>query len=555
MPSKSNLLAKSLVLIMIIALTVGPLAMGSTSTQTSSSQISTVQLTSTTEYTNYVHTYINTTLGNYTYVEKPLFPVLIKNNQIPIGENWTIICPLQQGHSYHIYCYGQWIDTSSQAKTDYNIYVYDPNGTLESSHLESAGLPPHLGTNLNDAFFTPSQSGNYSFVISNSPFGSESAQEATFMIIENLQCNQWYSTFIQGTNSQDLAQFYTCWAYEFATNASSIEVCVKVPATLAVYETRLYLMSNGTASTLNSYPLPWEPGLYGNLSGSVGGYNFESDGYRGVAYASDEQMGQTMFLRYTAPKGGNTNLYHLVFIGDEGQGNVTFIIKTTFANETLTPITVPTRVYPNTPANITYALKNNSIDSAQLSYTVDNWTYSNTINMAINNQTCSAMIPGQSAGSLVQYRIQALDTQANNVAASGNYTVKEPLKINITAAKDVVRFGQNITINGVITPALSNFTVSVQFAGGGINNTKTVKCKVSSGGTFVATFKPDTSGLWVVTASSPATQNTYSGYSQGLTVTVTPLPLYVRYSLYILIGFVALMAVCVVIYILRGRQG
>ena len=248
------------------------MASAATGTQ-STTQSSTVQLTTTSEYTKFVHNFVSAQ-GNCTYVEKPIFPVLINDNQIPIGENWTIICPLQQGHNYHIYCYGQWIDTTSQAETDYNIYVYDPNGTLVSSHLESAGLPPHLGTTLNDAFFTPTVSGNYSFVISNSAFGSESAQEATFMIIESLQCNTWYSTFIQGTDSNDLAQFYTCWAYEFATNASNIEVCVKVPDSLAVYETRLYLMSSSSSSTLNSYPLPWEPGLYGNLSGSVGGYNF-----------------------------------------------------------------------------------------------------------------------------------------------------------------------------------------------------------------------------------------------------------------------------------------
>lgn len=547
MPPKNSRSATIISLIIAVALIISPLVVAATST----SQTLTVQLTQTSQYLSYVHNFVGP-LGNCTYVEKPMFPVLINNNQIPIGENWTIICPLQAGHNYHIYCYGAWIDTSSQAETDYDTYVYDPNGTLVSSHLESAGLPPHLGTNVNDAFFTPTMSGNYTFVISNSPFGSEGAQEATFMIIESLQCNTWYNTFIQGTNADDSPQFYTCWAYDFATNASQIEVCVQVPDTLAVYEARLYLMSNSSASTLNSYPLPWEPGLYGNLSGSVGGYNFESDGYRGVAFGSDEQMGQTIFLNYSAPAGGENNLYHLVFIGDEGSGNVSFIIKTAFTNETLAPVVVPNEVYPGVPANVTYALNSTSLDNAQLLYTTDNWVDSNTIAMSIDNQTCSAEIPGQPAGSLVKYQIQALDAQANKAYASGSYEVKEPLTVNITAVKDKIRFGENITIVGVLNPPLTNSTVCVEFTS--FNGTKMVNCTVSSSGTFVANFKPASSGIYSVTASVAETSKTFGGYSQQLMVTVMPPPLYVRYSLYIIIGFVALMAIGGVSYFLSSRR-
>ena len=106
-----------------------------------------IQLTTTSEYTTYVHNYVNSPQGNYTYVEKPIFPVLINSSQIPIGGNWTIICPLQANHNYHIYCYGAWINTSSAAKTDYDFYVYDPQGNLESTHTESAGLPATLRYN------------------------------------------------------------------------------------------------------------------------------------------------------------------------------------------------------------------------------------------------------------------------------------------------------------------------------------------------------------------------------------------------------------------------
>jgi hypothetical protein len=539
---------KNLSLIIFVALILTPIALASTS----STQTKTVQLTTTQEYTNYVHTYINSTQGNYTYVEKPMFPVLINDSQIPIGENWTIVCPLTAGHSYHVYCFGQWIDTSSQAQTDYNIFVYDPKGNLVSLHLESAGLPPHLGSTLNDVFFTPTESGKYSFVIDNSAFGSEGSQEATFMIIENLQTDTWYNTFIQGTNGNDLAQFDTCWAYEFATNASAIEVCVKVPQTLAIYETRLYLMSDSSSSSLNSYPLPWEAGLYGNLTGSVGGYNFESDGYRGVAYTSDEQMGQTLFLNYTSKSSG-TNLYHLVFIGDVGAGNVSFIIKTTFLKENLTPLTVPSRVYPSSPAQIAYTLNNTDLDSAQLSYTVDNWTSTNNLNMEVNNQTCNAQIPGQAAGSLVQYSIQARDAQMNSVVAAGEYTVRENASLGIALVKEKIVLGKNVTVSGTLTPCFNGSVVYVQFATA--NAVKNVNCTVSADGKFIVSWKPTAAGQWAVTASSRETQLAFAGYSQELTLTVMPPPLYQKYSMFIIIGFVALMAVGGVAYFLSSRRG
>ena len=65
-----------------------------------------------------------------------------------------------------------------------------------------------------------------------------------------------------------------------------------------MYEARLYAMSNPQSLVINNAPLPWEPGLYGERSGNVGGYNLNSEGYRGVAYASCEYKGQDMSLSY-----------------------------------------------------------------------------------------------------------------------------------------------------------------------------------------------------------------------------------------------------------------
>ena len=256
-----------------------------------------LQLTATAEYNNYVHTYINSSNGNYTVLDKPMFPVMINSSQIQIGANWTIMCPLQEGHDYHVYCYGAWVNTSSAAKTDYDIYVYNPQGTLESSHTAAAGFPEHLGTTTDDSLFTPQQTGNYSFVIINDPRESQGAQQLTFMVLEALTCNEWHTAHIDGTDGNNKPDFDTCWAYEFVTNASQIDIYINVPDTLDMYEARLYPMSDSSSLSINDYPLPWEPGLYGNISATtkVGGYNFENNGYRGVATLAASIWGNRCF--------------------------------------------------------------------------------------------------------------------------------------------------------------------------------------------------------------------------------------------------------------------
>jgi hypothetical protein len=510
-----------------------------------------LQLTTTAEYNNYVHNVSGAT-GNYTYVEKPMFPVLVNNNTIPIGQNWTIVCPLEAGHNYHVYCYGTWVNTTAAAKTDYDIYVFNPQGDLESSHTEAAGFPEHLGTTVNDALFTPKYSGNYSFVIKNDPRESEGAQQATFMIMENLACDQWYNLYIEGANNNNSPSFHTSWAYEFVTNESKVQLYVKVPETLDMYEARLYLMNDANSLRINSFPLPWEPGLYGNLSGRLGGYNFETEAYRGVAYASCEYRGQSMFLNYTSTNAG-ANLYHLVFIGEEGSGNIEFMLKSQFANISLIPLIAPTRAYPDNPADISYMTKNASLEKAQLFYTTNNnWTSESTVNMIISNQTCNATIPGQEAGTLVQYRINATDVLKNNMTARGNYTVKTQPTLNITAVKDTIQLGNNITITGLLTPNSNDSLIEVQIAS--FNSTQTEEVPVLNNGTFVASLKPRSSGLWAVSATSKETNSSYRCDSEELAITVTEPPIYVRYSFVIIAGIVAASAISGAVYFFKFRK-
>lgn len=511
-----------------------------------------LQLTTTYDYTTNVHTFVNSSQGNITYVDKPFFPVMINNSQIQIGQNWTIVVPLEANHNYHVYCYGAWVNTSSAAKTDYDIYVYDPKGNLESYHTEAAGFPEHLGTTTDDPFFAPKLSGNYSFVIKNDLRESEGSQQATFMVIENIKTDIWNTAFIQGKNSNGYPSFHTSWAYELMSNPSYVELYVKVPNTLDMYEARLYLMNDAKSLSINSYPLPWEPGLYANVSSQIGGYNFESEGSRGVAYASCEYAGQPMFLNYSTSN-KFTNLYHLVFIGEEGSGEIQFMLKTQFVNESIIPVVAPKTVVAGNETEISYSSISNSLDHATCFYTVNNWTTQNSIIMSVANHTCNAMIPSQPAGTIVQYKIEAIDSLRNILNASENYTVKTQANLDVSLTADKIRLGENVSVTGVLSPSTNTSVVNLQVFGLEFN--QTLSYTVNPNGTFQANFKPPKSGNYSIVATSPETPVCFGVDSQELCFSVAEPPLYIKYSIEI-IGILVALSVCGTLYYflkLRGR--
>jgi hypothetical protein len=500
-----------------------------------------------TEYQRYVHT---DWLGNCTYVEKPMFPVYLNESQVPIGKSWTVICPLQANHSYHVYCYGAWVHTGDAPKTDYDIYVYNPQGELESTHTEAAGLPEHLGTTVDDPFFVPASSGNYTFVIVNDARESNGAEQATFMIIENVECDRWYTHAVSGKIA-DTPAFNTSWAYEFVTDSPRIELWVRVPDTLDMYEARLYLMSNAESFTVNNVSLPWEPGLYGNKS-DVGGYNLESEEYRGVAYASCEFNGQDMFLNYTQPFAGK-NVYHLVLMGEVGEGSIEFLVKTTFGG-VLSPLTFPQRVTPSDETAIAYVTNTTELENATLRYTVDSWKSFSKVEMAVSNMTCNATIPRQEAGSYVEYSVQATDTIKNQLAATGNFTVKHPSSITaFNATRMTVTLGENITVTGTLSAEAAGAPVTVTFMS--VNATETVKCTALGNGTFTASFQPEATGDWLVQAAFAGNSSVYECESAVVMVTVEEPSFLVTYGLFIGGGIGGgLAAVGAVVYIKKYRE-
>jgi len=455
-------------------------------------------------------------LGNWTYVSKPVFPVKINASQIPIGANWTYVYTLNQNSTYHVYCYGEWIDYDpASAKTDYDIFVYDPFGELESYHTEAAGLPEHLGTTVDQPFFTPKHTGNYSFLIRNDARESQGEKEATFMSIEHIECNKWYQRYMDGKVNEKPVE-NTSWAYEFNTTSKHVEVWIEVPDTLDMYEARLYIMANptkGTGSLLNDMPLAWEPGLYGDLSGLYGGYNLDSRGFRHTdATASCEFLGEDMLINYTVPYEGNL-LYHLVLIAEHGNGNLNFMVKTDFEAPELSVKDAPEAVYSNNETTITvYVEEHSGLDEVLLNYTSDDWATSTALEMtASQNQTYVGTIPGQPAGATVKYRILVSDEAGNKAEVQDSYVVKNPTNLTCSLSKSVIQYGENITVTGSISHG--GATLTLNYTCDDVVVPKLLF--TNSSGFFTDAYFPNKTGSWAVIVSWAGNETCFdasSGY-------------------------------------------
>jgi len=507
------------------------------------------------EYKSYVHNFIGDSMrGNWTFIEKPMFPVYFNKSQIPVGSNWTVVCPLIANHSYHIYFYGEWIDYGLNPSTDYDIYAYNPLGELEGYHTESAGLPEHLGTTVKEPFFTPKHSGNYSFVIRNDPRESNASEPATLMIIENVECNKWHKAYIEGKNGS-FPTFSTAWAFEFYTESPRIEVWIKVPESLDMYEARLYLMAcpeAGKGEMLNDVPLAWEPGLYGEVSGFYGGYNLESKEFRGVAYASCEFYGQDMLINYTSPVEGKC-LYHLVLIGEAGAGEVNFLVKTQFGNACLKPVNLPLKVYPESNVTLTFISNATDLRNATLYYSVDGWKNLTASGMQLlDNRTCKATIPAQPAGTTVNYRVEALDVLENLLVYSGSYTVKHASTLSLDLTREAITIGESISITGYVTPATENLPITIICTSA--NETLRQTVYTLANGTFKASFKPTSEGEWTVQATFEGSSTLYGNSSKTLKFKVEPPSFLSRYSIYIFAGVGASICIAAIVYLKKFRE-
>jgi len=467
---------------------------------------------------------------NRTYISKPVYPVKINASQIPIGEKWTFIYQLKKGSNYHIYFIGDWIGS----KTDYDIYIYDPSGNLVAVHTASAGFPEHLGNTVDDPFFTPKKTGNYYFVILNDPKESGGEDAATLMVIEHLRCNRWYKKYIKG--KVNLSSFYeTRWAYEFLSNSERIEIIVDVPDTLDLYEVRLYPMANpskGIGENISGYPVAWEPGLYGELdsSGCYGGYNQDDNGFRHEELtASCEFPGQDLIINYTSPFKGDTILYHLVFIGESGEGTIKFMIKTDFEPPSINLQTNISEVHAGCRTMISAEISDeDSLNSVFLCYTNNSWMSMNCTPMKrISNGTYSGIIPAYPEGNRIDYKVVAVDVAGNSAEVLGHYVVKDETSISLNISKTAIYVGEKIKVSGCMSHG--DDTILLNFTSEGGCVVKSVNVKAD--GSFSYEFTPSSLGKWTVKAVYPGGKMFFGAETEEKSFFVMRIPTSIELSL------------------------
>jgi hypothetical protein len=339
-----------------------------------------------------------------------------------------------------------------------------------------------------------------------------------------------------------------------------VEVWVKVPQTLDMYEARLYLMADPKVrnyTLLNDVPLAWEPGLYGERNSTddkqqFGGYNLESQQYRGVAYASCENYGQEMFLSWNSSHPGKS-LYHLVFIGEVGSGTIDFLVKTEFGTAGLEPSTVPTRVYPQDEAIVAYTSNSTDLLNATMEYSVDDWANATSLSMEIiDNRTCQAAIPGQNTSTSVHFKVEADDVLKNVLMANGSYLVKYSTEINLTLVHEAIHVGENVTVKGYLTPEVADKSVTIMFSSG--NNTREIVAVTLIDGTFIASFQTENVGTWDAQAVFNGDESYFPTVSPSLTARVEEPTFLSKYALYIGAGAAAAAIVGAVIYVKKFRQ-
>jgi hypothetical protein len=174
------------------------------------------------------------------------------------------------------------------------------------------------------------------------------------------------------------------------------------------------------------------------------------------------------------------------------------------------------------------------------------------MSMTVNDIICTAIIPKQIAGSVVQYRIQACDTLKNRLNATGNFEVRNIAEITkFNATQSTFLTGNNITVTG--TSSIGNASITITYMSSKV--TGSIQCTSLANGTFTASFLPNGTGTFVVQATFLGSNTFHPCSSEIIQVAINEPTFIVKYGLYIGIGLiVGLSVVSVVVYFKKYRQ-
>ncbi len=443
------------------------------------------------------------TFGDITIVNKPVPAVVIDSDEIPVGEAATFTYNLAKGKKYHVYLTGEWADPSAH-NTDYDVYVYRVFGgsaSLLSTHTEAAGLPEQVSNDGRGQYFIPGGTGNYWFTVRNDALESSAAEPATFIVIEQVETDEWLSKKMEGKVNEEPVKD-TTWAYQFISSAPRIRLFIDVPRTLDMYEARLYVMGNpttGKGALLDGAPIAWEPGLRGEVKGVYGGFNLDPKGFRHYdAMASCERSGDDMVIDYEAPVDDEL-LYHLVLIAEYGTGYVDFVLQTDFESPVVQLVDSQETVVARDPVPLEIMVEDASpITSVDFTYSKDGGESWRNMNVEYEGDgNYSVLFPGQGPGTSVEYVFSVEDAMGNMGEAAGNFTAIGIPRLDLSIADTELLGSEDVDVWGLLF--LDEREVSLIYTNGEQQHMFPVE--TDSAGRFNHTFKPTSTGNWTVHAS------------------------------------------------------
>jgi len=444
--------------------------------------------------------WINPLSGNMTVVERVGFPVVIEEDQIQPGELWTYAYYLEGGHKYHIYLVGNWVNLDDHL-TDYDVFVYRARKSVLnfiSSHTEAAGYPEQISNDDKGWYFTPEQSGSYYLCIRNDPNDSQKSEAATLMVIEVIDPDLYYRIEMEEPDD-DFVVPESSYAFEFITDQPRMTVDISVPNSLDMYEARLYPMANcedGVGDEIDGLITPWSPGLLGKLNRDYGGFNDDPQGYRNYdASDSCERNGEDMKIDYNSSV-YDPILYYLVLLAENGEGRVTFVLRTDFSPPNITLVNPPTFVTSEEPFTLRSTITDIS-EIIQIDFymsTDGNQTWRN-MEYSLFDGVYSVAMPALKKGTICDYYWEATDVLGNTGKKNGRVKAMNPTEIILVVEPENIYGGEGVMSK--VTIGLPYADLTLNYARGD----KVVRFNITvDDGDFTHLFLPNQVGEWEVTA-------------------------------------------------------
>jgi len=438
--------------------------------------------------------------GEWIDVIKPGYPRALDLNFTMPGDVVTYNYTLEGGHTYHIYLIGEYANLTRHL-TDYDIFLYqetEDEPLFLSSHTEAAGYPEQVSNDTKGQYFTPSESGNYYVTVRNDPYESETAENATLMVVEHIEPNRWYTRFLREP-IEDEFLYDSDWVYEFESSARRLKIIIEVPDTLDMYEARLYVMANPAEEKgrkIMGVMAPWESGLYANRSGIYGGFNNDPQGFRHLnASASCEHSGDDMLIDYRQ-RIKDPLLYHLLLMSEYCNGTLRFMIQTDFKAPIITDAGSPVDIEGSSDAVVRCRIEDDSeINQMDLYYSVDGGKTWSMAPFTSKADMYNGTIPGQDGGTVIDYYWEAMDVMGNTAKLSGSVGVRTSSSLSVAIDKPKILGGETVTLTGELSQPGK---VKVKYRLG--DKVTGFDLTTDDAGAFTHVFMPNQLGGWTAEA-------------------------------------------------------